>query len=91
MARDDHHLRVELALAHARQRGEAVHARQPDVEQDDVVGLTGQTLETGLAAVDGIDAVAFVAQHAAERAAHAGLVVDDQNGRHRLSFTRPCH
>ena len=63
---------VDLPLAHARQRGEAVHAGQPDVEHDDVVGLAAEPLEAGLAAVDGVDLVALVAQHAAERAADAG-------------------
>ena len=70
---------VDLPLAHARQRGEAVHARQPDVEHDDVVGLPAEPLETGLAAVDGVHLVALVAQHAAKRAAHAGFVVNDQD------------
>ena len=34
---DDHDLRVDLPLAHPRQRRQAVHPRQPDVEHDDVV------------------------------------------------------
>ena len=92
VARDDHHLRVELALAHPRQRRQPVHPGKPDVEQHDVVGLTGQSLKARLAAVDGIDAVALVPKHAAERAAHARLVIDDQNGRHPdfLSFMIPA-
>ena len=83
MTGDDHHLRVDLPLAHPRQRGQAVHPRQPDVEHDDVVGLARQPLEARLAAVDGVDVVAFVAQHAAQRAADAGLVVNDQDGGHQ--------
>ena len=71
-----------LAFAHARQRGKSVHARKPDIEQDDVVGLSGKTLKTGFAAVDGIDAVAFVTKHASERAPHTRLVIDDQNRWH---------
>ena len=87
VAGDDHDLRVDLPLAQPRQRGEAVHAGQPDVEHDDIVGVAGETLEAGLAAVDRVDAVALVAQHAAQRAADAGFVVDDQNGWH-VSFSR---
>ena len=43
--------------------------------------LADDAVEALLAAFDGFDVVAFVAQHAAERGAHARLVVDDQNGR----------
>ncbi len=73
---------VDLTLAHPRQRRQPVHPRQPDVEHDDVVGLAPEPLETRLAAVDRVDLVAFVAQHAAQRAADARLVVNDQNGWH---------
>ena len=79
VAGDDHDLRVDLPLAHPRQRRESVHARQPDVEHDHVVGLPRQTFETRFAALDGIDVIAFVAQHAAQRGAHAGFIVNDQN------------
>ena len=89
MARDDHDLGVELPLAHPRQRRQAVHPGEPDIEQHDVVGLTGQTLEARLAAVDGVDAVALVAQHSAERAADARFVIDDQNGRHTSCRSDP--
>ena len=41
--------------------------------------LAHDTIEALFAALDGVDVVAFVAQHAAERRSHAGLVVDDQN------------
>ena len=42
-------------------------------------GCRADLIEAGLAAVDGVDRVAFVAEHAAERGANAGFVVDDQN------------
>ena len=38
VARDHHDRRVDPPLAQPRQRREAVHPRQPDVEHDDVVG-----------------------------------------------------
>ena len=42
-------------------------------------GARDDAVEAGLARSDGLDAVALVAQHAAQRAAHARLVVDDQD------------
>ena len=42
-------------------------------------GARGDAVQAGLAAFDGFDHVAFVTQHAAERAAHAGFVVDDED------------
>ena len=79
MPRDHHDRRVDAALAEARERSQAVHARQPDVEHDDVVRRADDAVEAGLAAFDSFDDVAFVTQHAAESAAHAGFVVDDEN------------
>ena len=78
----DHHDRgIHAPLAQALQRRQAVHARQPDVEHDDVVGRARHPVEAGFAAVDRVDRIALVAQHAAQRAAHAGFVVDDEDGR----------
>ena len=54
---------------------------QPDVEHDQIDGAARQALEARLAARHGLDGVALVAQHAAQRGADAGLVVDDQDGR----------
>jgi hypothetical protein len=77
----------DLPLAHARQRGKAVHPRQPDVEDDDVEDTPAQAIEAGLAAVDRIDVVSLVAQHAAEGAADARFVVNDQNRWHSKKQT----
>ena len=52
---------------------------QPDVEHDDVEAARDRRVEAGLARLDGLDVVALVAQHAAERRADAGFVVDDQD------------
>ena len=82
MPGDDDDLGVHLTLAHPRQRRQSVHSRQPHVEDDHVEDAPAQPVETGLAAVDGVDVVLLVAQHAAQRAAHARFVVNDQNGRH---------
>ena len=79
MAGDQHDLRVDLPLAEARQRCQPVHARQPDVEQDQVDGTAREPLEAFLTARHRLDAVAFVAEHAAQGGPHAGLVVDDQD------------
>ena len=48
--RDEHHLRVDLPLAQLRQGDQTVHARQPDVEQDDVGRAAGGAIEALLAA-----------------------------------------
>jgi hypothetical protein len=79
VARDQHDLRVHLTLAQAGQRREAVHARQPDVEDDQVEGTARDALEALLAARHGVDGVALVAQHAAQGGPHARLIVDDEN------------
>ena len=60
--------RVDAALAQPRQRGQAVDAGQPDVEDDDVVRRAHDAIEAGLARLDRLDGVALVAQHAAQRA-----------------------
>ena len=63
--RDHDDLRFDLPLAHARERGEPIHSRQPDVEDDDVVGLAAEALEARFPAVDRIDLVAFIAEDTA--------------------------
>jgi len=48
-------------------------------EDGDVVADPDDAFQAGLAGLDGIDRVAFVAEHGAQRAPHARLIVDDQN------------
>jgi len=79
VARNHHHRRVDSPLAAAGQRYQAVHPGQPDVEDDDVERRPRDPVETRLAAVHRLDRIPLVTQHAAKRAAHAGLVVDDQD------------
>jgi hypothetical protein len=86
VAGDHDHRRIHTTLPETGQRREAVDAGEPDVEDDHVVRRPGHTIETGLAAVDGIDDVALVAQHARERTSHARLVVHYEYGR----FHNPC-
>ena len=50
VARDQHDLRVDLAFAQFAQGDQAVHARQPDVEQDDVGRVACGVVEAFLAA-----------------------------------------
>jgi hypothetical protein len=66
MARDDDDLRVHLALAQPGQRLEAVDAGQPDVEHDHVERRARGAGQARLAALDGLDLVALVAQHGPE-------------------------
>jgi hypothetical protein len=83
--RDHDDGRVHLAVPQPLQRHQPVDAGQPDVEQDHVVCRPGEAVEAGFAAVDGVDLVPLVAQHAHERRAHARLVVDHQDGRLHVS------
>ncbi len=69
-----------MPLAEPRQGGQSVHSWQPDVEQNDVVRRAHDAIETGFAGIDGVDGIPLVAQNAAQRRAHAGFVVDDENG-----------
>ena len=85
VAGDDDDLGVDAALAQALQGLEPVDARHPHVEQHDVVVVGDDALEARLAGFDGVDGIAFVAQHAAEGGAHAGLVVDDEDRGHGRS------
>ena len=80
MARDHHHRRVHPALAEARQRCETIDAGEPDIQHDDVVGRAEYAIETRFAAIDRLDCIALVAEHAAQRAAHAGFIVNDKDG-----------
>ncbi len=82
VARNHNDLRVHLTFPHPRQRGQPVHTGQPDVEDDHVKSLPGQTFKTRLSALDGLDTIAFVTKHTAKCAPHPGLVVHDQNRRH---------
>ena len=81
VAGNDHDLRIDLPLAQPLQRGQAVEARQPDVEHDDVVGGAIGFFETLFAGVGGVDVEAFVSQHAADRRSDAGFIVNNKNGR----------
>jgi hypothetical protein len=60
---------------------EAVHPRQHDVEDDQIVRALGRTREAGLAVARGLDAVAFAAEPIAERQPQAGFVLDEQDAR----------
>ena len=77
VARDEHHLRVHLPLAETRKRRQAVHAGQPDVEDDEIDGAAGHAVEARLTCRHTLDRVPFVAQYAGERLLDARLIVDD--------------
>ena len=71
--------RVDTPLAQTRERHQTVDTRQPDVQHDDVVRRPEHAIQARFSALDGIDRVPLITQHAAERASHAGFVVDDQD------------
>ena len=70
---------VGAALAQALQRREAVHAGQPDVEDDEVDRPARQPVEAVLAARHRFDDVAFVLEDTGQRRPHAGFVVNEKD------------
>ena len=85
---DDRHLALGAAplLEHA----DAVHLRQADVEDDDVVGL-GLAEEVALLAVEGgIDGVARVGQRRDQLAIEIAIILDDQDAHGSSPFPLPA-
>ena len=70
---------VGAALAQTLQRREAVHAGQPDVEDDEVDRPARQPVQTLLAARHRLDDVPFVLEDTGQRRPHAGFVVNQKN------------
>ncbi len=89
------HLGIDLTFAQPRQRREAVHAGQPDVEHDQIDRAACDAIEARLAARHRLHRVALVTQDAGERRPNPGLVVDDEDGGLQNSATRgsqfPAH
>ena len=79
VARDQHHLRINLSFAQPRERRQAIHPRQPDVQDDQIDRTASDSLETRLTARHSLNGVAFITQHAAQRAAHARFVIHDED------------
>ncbi len=85
---DHHDLDVVIALAQAAQRVESVDARKPHVQQNGVVGVARERLQSRLPALDDADPKPLVAQDRLERRANPRLVVDHQYplAGHQASF-----
>ena len=66
----------------ALQRLQAVHRRQPDVEQHDVHGLASEGGEAFFGAIRQQGLEPFILQYALQRAADLRLVIHDQDGVH---------
>ena len=73
-------------FVHPRLQRQRAFAGAIDVEDDDVIRCPRHAIEARLAAVDRFDDVALVAEHAAQRAADAGFVVDNEDGGFHVSF-----
>ena len=69
---------IDTPLAQALQRGEAVDAGQPDVEDDEVERPAREPIEAGFAARHRLDRVALVFQNSGERRPNARFVIDDR-------------
>ena len=75
----------EAARAEAVEDREAVHVRQPDVEEDGVGQARRRSVRDGvLAEADGVHRVALVAEDLAERLTDPGLVVADEDARRAI-------
>ena len=81
---------MPLPLADSGERGQAIHAGQPDVEHDEVDGAPRNAIEALLSRRDRFDGVPLVTEHAAQGATHAGFVVNDQDSRFHSSFQLPA-
>src|SRR5262249_58333482 len=77
----DDDTRVGVLLAQPRERGEAVDARHPDVEEDQVEGLRLEGPQRAVAVLDGHHVVAGLPQALLQHPAEAVLVVGDQQAR----------
>ena len=62
---DNDDLCVDATLTQPRERLQTVHPRQPHIEDDDVVTLPGEPVETGFSAVHRLHVVPLVLEHAA--------------------------
>ena len=72
-----------LDVAQLAQHVEAGDAGHPHVGEDHVEGAAPRQLEAFLAAGGRLHGVAGGAQHPLHAVAHAGVVVDQENPRHR--------
>src|SRR5258706_5349594 len=95
VAGDHHHRELRPQPLHLGQGVEAVDARHPDVEEDDVRRVVLQARERLLARAHRGDPVSLVFEHASERGLDRPLVVNDQDvlaghaGRLRPARARP--
>ena len=89
VAGDHHDHRVGSQAPQLGQRVEPVHARHPDVEEDQVVAVVGDRGERVGATRDRGDAVALVLEHPAQGRADRRLVVHDEHvlARHGQAVT----
>ncbi len=82
-ARQDQHRRLHLGDAQLREHVVAVHVRQVQVEQDDIVIIQLAQIEAFLAQVGGLDVERFRAEHQFDGLRGRRLVFDQENV-HRL-------
>ena len=76
---EDDHRHLALGAAPLLEHADAVHLRQADIEDDDVVGL-GLAEEVALLAVEGgVDGVAGVGQRRDQLAIEIAVILDDQD------------
>ena len=89
VGRHDDHLGVGPRLSDFPEEGEAVHARHPNVEEDQVEGLAAGLLEGGLPVLHRDDAIAGLLQALFQDPAQAVFVVGDQDAAVRHEIPSP--
>ena len=83
-ARRQHdHRRLDAALAQLAADVEAAHARQHQVEEQQIEGVARRALEPALAVRRAVDAVALAGQPIGQRQDDAGFVLDQQDSSSR--------
>ena len=84
-----HHDRQNCVLTlNGLQKFQTVHAGKFQVGQDEIDGMFAQQFEAGFGISGRNRGESVVAKIELEQAAHLGLILDDQNGRHRSRLPR---
>src|SRR5262245_9088960 len=82
MARDHDDVRLRRLLPELSQGFQAIDSRKPDVEEDEVVGVLFNLLETIFAPRDCFRVEAFVFEDSLQRLPDTGLVIDNEDSWH---------
>src|SRR5882672_4299520 len=85
MSRNHDYFRWIVEGADFFQRFQAVHSREPDIEQDDIKTGFANEFEAVFGACGGGGLIAFIFKNSGERLANSGFVVDDEDVGHHFA------